>query len=302
MGRRSLFAATSVWLALIGAVTLAATALTGTDGTLPLGRSTDMIQPLDVFSILALALAMILRHWHRLALGLAVVTGLATALAFAEYVFATSFGTARIAGTLVASDAPEPVGLAPITAAALALASAAVALIAAPGPTQGRRAIWAQAVAGVAGLLILYGFLDGLTEPPPDALHPMSQVAPHSAVLLLLLALAIQLRCATIPADARLPLLDRAAAWALALLCGGVILFWQLLERAEWQNRWVDTGIALAMVSENLTTELERRGHALQRLARRWDTYGAPTQIQWERDAAALQETFPNLHAIHDRA
>ncbi len=298
MGMRGQLAIASACLSLTTALLAFVIATTGIDAPPLLHDSSIKTQSLGVLCIAALAFAFILRNHHRLALGLAVAIGLIGALIFVEYVFSTSLGIDRLLAILDPAGTPEPGRVAPVTAAALMLAALAVALSAPPGRTLGRRAIWAQAAGGVAGLLILYGFADGLIVQPPEVLHPIARVPPQSAIPMLLLALAIQLRCSTIPPGARLPLLDRVAAWTTTLLCAAVILFWQALERNEWQNRSADSGIALTMVAEKLTAELEQRGFAIQHLARRWDTYGPPTQAQWEGDVSALQENFSNLHAI----
>ncbi len=297
MERRALLAVGLAWLVLLCGAAIAIGALIGLDSRLLLGHSPNVLQPLCAISVAMLALALLAQTWPQASFWIATaVLGTAT-LAFAEYVFATSLGFDWIASALDPDDAPDERCIAPLSAAATGLAALAVSLTALPGPALCRRMLWARALAGVAALLILFGLVDGLAT-PPDSLHPIPRVAPQTAILLLLLTLAIHLRATARPDGGAAPLLDRASAWGISILFGLVILFWQILERNEWYNRWIDTGIAQTLVAENLVTELEQRGFALQRLANRWDNYGEPTQEQWERDAASLQHFFNDLHAI----
>lgn len=91
--------------------------------------------------------------------------------------------------------------------------------------------------------------------------------------------------------------------WMPALLVGVIVstltlLAWQVLLRQQQRTIEEATQAAAVHVARELTTRMEARIHALQRMAMRWERLGPPARADWEVDVALYFQHYPGYQAI----
>lgn len=258
--------------------------------------------PIAFNKAVALALVAGALLMHRIFPRIAMVATLCAAaiagLTMFEYIFRSPLGIDEAAiDQYLPTLSGTPGRMSFSSAAALILASGGLAGMI-RWPTSAVAAAFALAGSVVAACLVLAGYRYLTLQATTGFYSPLTAVAPQG--LLLMSGLCASLAVTAVRALFCLrPLrVDHYMAWSTTVLIGLVLVFWQQQEQSDWAQRGYETRLARDAVISNLSVELVGRGVAQQRLANRWAIYGAPTEVQWMRDAQALLSDYQGIFAI----
>ncbi|MBI2517430.1 MAG: response regulator [Opitutae bacterium] len=152
-------------------------------------------------------------------------------------------------------------------------------------------------LAGAYGLVTLLASRIGLTAVEDWQHH--AHLGPHTAVALLVLSLALILLAAR---DSRGPAGSSGPRWlwlpVVAATTTTTLLFWMSLREREVGYINSTTQLTINNIAALYSGDVEGHIHNLNRMAARWtDASGLP-QENWEREARALQGSFPAYRTI----
>jgi sensor domain CHASE-containing protein len=230
---------------------------------------------------------------------LAGVVGTVAALTVCEYLFEADFGIDQLLfQPYIATQTSHPGRMSPVTAVCFSQVGLALLLT---GFRFGEK--WRIAVIGSLGSIVMaicvmaiLGYATGL--PGTSGWGQLTRMTPHAASGLGLLGAGIFALAWTAPREEG----QRTPRWlplpvGLSIFAASVVL-WQALENNQQEQIAQTVRAGAESAANQIQIRIEERIHSLQRMARRWEFSGRPSQAAWEADARAHVQDFPDLQAL----
>ncbi len=151
-------------------------------------------------------------------------------------------------------------------------------------------------LAGTLGLMALVGYTVGLAG--TRGWNQLTQMAVHTSVG----AIALGMGIVIISWREENSVTGRAPGWLPvgAVLSGlfGTFILWNALGELDTANSKDSVAATAESVRLEISSRLESRKKALERMAERWEAAGGTARDEWEKDADSYYGDFPGYRAI----